>query len=217
MSEDNQGKIIMAIFIVVFLIAFSSTMRTFNTVFDFTINPAYIMIMVGIIILGWIISTYNKFVNLQQRIKQASGSIDVYLKQRFDLIPNLVETVKGYANHEKELLTTITKLRKDYVNRNQNDIKEAQELNERYSNILALAEGYPELKASESFVNLQKVLSKIESQLQAARRIYNMEVTEYNTKRLKIPSNIIAYLFRFKEAALFEATEDERKNISSKF
>jgi len=217
MDENGQGKIVLIIFLIVFLMAFVPTISTFMSVTNFTIKPWHIILVIAIILVIWIIATYNKFVNLQQRIKQAGGSIDVYLKQRFDLIPNLIETVKGYAKHEKEVLTAITKLRKDYENRNEDDIKESQSLNERYSNILALVEGYPELKASESFLNLQKVLSKIESQLQAARRIYNMEVTEYNTKRLKVPSNIIAGLFRFKEADLFEATEVERQNISTKF
>lgn len=217
MDENGQGKIVLIIFLMIFLMAFIPTITTFMSVMKFAIQPWHIALVIAAVVLIWGIVTFNSFVNLQQRIKQASGSIDVYLKQRFDLIPNLIETVKGYAKHEKEVLSAITKLRTDYDNRNENDIKESQALNERYSNILALVEGYPELKASESFLNLQKVLSKIESQLQAARRIYNMEVTEYNTKRLKVPSNIIAATFGFKEAELFEATEVERENLNTKF
>lgn len=217
MSENGQGKIVIAIFILIFLMAFTPVIRMFMSVTNFRLSAGHILIIIAAIAIIWCVSTYNSFVKLKQRIKQASGSIDVYLKQRFDLIPNLIETVKGYAKYEKEVLSTITKLRSDYENSNQEDIKEMQALNDRYSNLLALVEGYPELKANESFLNLQKVLAKIESQLQAARRIYNMEVTEYNTKRLKVPSNVVAFIFRFKEADLFEATEAERINISTKF
>lgn len=215
--NNGESKIVLAIFLIVFLIAFIPTITTFLTVFDVTLSAWHIWLVAGIAVLIWCIATFNSFVKLQQRIKQASGNIDVYLKQRFDLIPNIIETVKGYAKHEKEVLTAITKLRADYDKRDQNNMKESQELNERYTNILALVEEYPELKASESFLNLQKILAKIESQLQAARRIYNMEVTEYNTKRLKVPSNIIALVAGFKEADLFEATEVERNKVNTKF
>lgn len=217
MEDNGQGKIVLIVFFIIFMMAFIPTIAIFMSVANFKITIWHVLLVIGIIILIWCITTYNRFVKLKQRIKQASGSIDVYLKQRFDLIPNLVDTVKGYAKYESQVLETIIQLRKDYANRNENDIKETQELNARYSNILALVEGYPELKANEAFLNLQKVLSKIESQLQAARRIYNMEVTEYNIKRLKVPSNIIATVFGFKEADLFEATEVEKENISAKF
>ncbi|MBQ8043178.1 MAG: LemA family protein [Clostridia bacterium] len=186
-----------------------------RTIFpNLTLNPlAIILIILGFII-AWVIATYNKFVSLNQRVKQAQGGIDVYLKQRFDLIPNLVETVKGYTAHEKGLMENIAKLRNDYNVRNDQDITESQNLNDRYTKILAMLENYPELKADEAFLKLQKTLSKIESQLQAARRIYNSEVTEFNTKRYKFPSNIIAGVFGFKEKSLFEINESERGNVN---
>lgn len=212
MGENNNfGKIIFIIFFVFALIPF---VTIFTTMFpNITINPlAVVLIIIGFII-AWAIATYNKFVSLSQRVKQAQGGIDVYLKQRFDLIPNLVETVKGYAAHEKGLMENIARLRSDYATRNDQDITESQNLNDRYTRILAVIESYPELKSDEAFLKLQKTLSKIESQLQAARRIYNSEVTEYNTKRLKVPSNIIAGMFGFKEKSLFEINEAERENI----
>ena len=202
---ENNG--FMRVFIIIFAILFfMPIIMTFKTMLpDVTLSPiAIILIIIGFII-AWAVATYNKFVSLSQRVNQAQGGIDVYLKQRFDLIPNLVETVKGYATHEKGLMENIAKLRSDYAARNDQDITESQNLNDRYTKIIAMIESYPELKSDEAFLKLQKTLSKIESQLQAARRIYNSEVTEYNTKRLKVPSNIIAGMFGFKEA--------ERENV----
>ena len=210
---ENNG--FMRVFIIIFAILFfMPIIMTFKTMLpDVTLSPiAIILIIIGFII-AWAVATYNKFVSLSQRVNQAQGGIDVYLKQRFDLIPNLVETVKGYATHEKGLMENIAKLRSDYAARNDQDITESQNLNDRYTKIIAMIESYPELKSDEAFLKLQKTLSKIESQLQAARRIYNSEVTEYNTKRLKVPSNIIAGMFGFKEKYLFEINEAERENV----
>ena len=111
--------------------------------------------------------------------------------QRFDLIPNLVDCVKGYSNHEKSIFTEIANLRSAYMKQPKN-IKSAETLNNKMNQLIAVAENYPELKASEQYLNLQKNLTKIESQLQAARRIYNLEVTNYNTKLDVVPSNLIA-------------------------
>lgn len=216
MEENGIGKIIFIVVIIFFILNFLPVLLPIMAVLGVTLKAWHIWLIVGIVVIIWFFATYNKFVKLSQKVKQASGGIDVYLKQRFDLIPNLLETVKGYAKYEQALLEQITKLRHDYENRNVDNIKESQELNDRYTNILALVESYPELKANESFLNLQKVLTKIESQLQAARRIYNMEVTEYNTKRLKVPSNIVAGLFGFKEISLFEIAESERTNVNLK-
>ena len=181
---------------------------------NFELNPLTIILIILGFIIAWGITTYNKLVTLNEKVKQAQGGIDVYLKQRFDLIPNLVETVKGYAAHEKGLMENIARLRNDYDARNDQDITESQNLNDRYTRILMMLENYPELKADQAFLKLQKTLSKIESQLQAARRIYNSEVTEFNTKRYKFPSNIIANMFGFKEKALFEIVESEREKVN---
>lgn len=171
-------------------------------------------IIVGIIVLLVLIvfGQYNTLVKLKMKVKQAKSGIDVYCQQRFDLIPNLIETVKGYMKHEKEVFENITKLRTEY--NNTKDIKVSQELNRQMNSIIAVAENYPDLKASEQFLNLQKNLEKIESQLQAARRIYNNDVTNYNTKISVVPYNLIANMFNFESESLFELEdENARKNI----
>ena len=170
-----------------------------------------ILILITIILIITI-SQYNSLVKLEKKIKQAESGIDVYLNQRFDLIPNLVECVKGYAKHEKEIFENITKMRMEYMQNK--DIEKGQELNNNINKLMAIAENYPDLKASEQFLNLQKQLTKMESQLQAARRIYNIEVTNYNTKISVVPSNIIASMFNFKEAKLFEIEELKKENIN---
>lgn len=215
--ENNNGTKIFIIILIICLLPTLITVIPFIITVLASINIhlngfAVILIILGIIIC-YIVAKYNKFVSLRQKVNQARGGIDVYLKQRFDLIPNLVETVKGYKNYETEVIEKITKLRYDFDNRDEKNIKQSEDLNERYTKVLALVENYPELKANESFLNLQKALSKIESQLQAARRIYNSEVTVYNTEISKFPSNIIANVFGFEEEKLFEIAVNERENI----
>lgn len=173
------------------------------------------MLIIGLIIAIIILIVfiqYNTLVRLRMRVKQSKSGIDVYCQQRFDLIPNLIETVKGYVNYEKEVFENITELRAQF--NNTKDLKIGEELNKRINSIIALSENYPDLKASEQFLNLQKNLIKIESQLQAARRIYNNDVTNYNTKISIVPYNIIAIIFNFKSESLF-VLEDENgeKNV----
>ena len=170
-----------------------------------------VLVVVIVIILLVILSKYNKLVKQKNSVKQAQSGIDVYLNQRFDLIPNLVECVKGYAKHEEQVLEKITQLRAKYSK--SKDLKEAEKLNNGINQVIAVAEQYPELKASEQFLNLQKSLSKMESQLQAARRIYNNEVTAYNTTINTVPTNIIARMFNFKEAELFTIEDYKKENI----
>ena len=169
-------------------------------------------IVIGFIILI-VFSMYNSLVRMRNKVRQAKSGIDVYLNQRFDLIPNLVECVKGYSKHEKGIFENIVKLRVEYMNNKGTDLKKAEKLNDNMNQIIAVAENYPELKASEQYLNLQKNLSKIESQLQAARRIYNNEVTKYNTKIATVPSNIIASIFGFSEESLFTIEEYKKENI----
>lgn len=161
------------------------------------------VVVVLIIVLIVMLIMYNSFVVRKNKIKQAKSSIDVYLTQRFELIPNLVECVKGYMKHEQVVMEKVAELRSNY-NQTKN-LKTGQELNNLCNSIIGLAERNPNLKASEQFLELQKSLSKMESQLQAARRIYNSEVTVYNTKIATVPANMIATIFRFKEEPLFEA------------
>ena len=212
MEDNSFVKVFFVIFILMMLFPL---ITTFTTLFpDFKLSGVTILLIVLAVIVIWFITTYNKFVSLNHRVSQAQSGIDVYLKQRFDLIPNLVETVKGYAAHEKGLIENIAKLRSDYDLSSHEDITESQNLNNRYTRILLMLENYPELKSDEAFLKLQKTLSKIESQLQAARRIYNSEVTEFNTKRYKFPSNIVAGIFGFKEKSLFEIVDSERENVN---
>ena len=175
-----------------------------------------IFLIVVIILIAIILIQYNSLVKLKNNVKRSESGIDVYLNQRFDLIPNLVECVKAYSKHESSVLEKIVKLRTEYNKTKDVNFKQADEINKNFNEILAIAESYPELKASEQYLNLQKTLTKLESQLQAARRIYNGEVTSYNDKINIVPSNIIASLFGFKEAKLFEIEEYKKENINIK-
>lgn len=169
-----------------------------------------ILIIVAVLIVT-IIAKYNRIIKLRNRVKSSESGIDVYLNQRFDLIPNLVECVKGYTKHEKELLENIVKQRTNYSqNRN---LETATELNNCINRIIAVAENYPELKSSDQFLSLQNNLTKVESQLQAARRIYNADVQRYNTTIQTIPTNIVAGMFGFKEINYFQIEDYKRENI----
>lgn len=175
-----------------------------------TITTVGIIILVILVLIIFV--QYNTLTKLKLKVKQSKSGIDVYLQQRFDLLPNLVNTVKGYLNYETEAFENIAKLRTQY--NETKDIKVSEELNNQMNRMLAVAENYPNLKASEQFLELQKNLSKIESQLQAARRLYNNDVTKYNTKISVIPYNIIAMLFGFKEEYLFQIDENAKQNIA---
>lgn len=172
-----------------------------------------IILSIIIIVLLYIWITYNKITKSKIKVQQAKSGIDVYLQQRFDLIPNLVECVKKYCEYEQSTLTRIADLRAIYnVNK---DIKTGNKLNHEFNSLLAVAEDYPNLKADEQFLMLQKSLSKMESQLQAARRLYNIEVTSLNTKIMSFPSNIVANMFKFETEELF-VVEDEnaKRNVN---
>lgn len=161
-----------------------------------------VLAIILILLVIFVIIEYNSMIKLKKQMNNSYSVIDVYLQKRFDLIPNLVEVTKGYANYEKDILTKITEYRTSY---NQNKDKESlNKLNDEYNNLMIVVENYPDLKASEQFLKLQKSLIKVESELQAARRIYNTDTTKYNTKLNVFPSNIIAKLFGFKEGELFE-------------
>lgn len=170
-------------------------------------------VIIGIVVLVifLVILIYNSLVRKRNNIRNSKSGIDVYLQQRFDLIPNLVEVTKEYANYEQETLAKIAKLRETF--NETKDIKTSNELNSEYASIMAIAENNPNLKASEQFLNLQKNLSKIESQLQAARRIYNMDVTKYNTAVSTFPTNIFAKVFGFKKDELFKLEGEDKVDV----
>lgn len=170
-----------------------------------------ILIVVGVILLI-IIGIYNSLVNSYKKVERSRSLIDIYLKKRFDLIPNLVECVKGYAKHEQETLEEITKLRTSFGN--QANEEDANKLNKHYQGLLALAESYPEIKAGQNFLQLQEELSNIEDEISAARRIYSVDITRYNTKVETFPTNIFASLFGYKT---IEPVKFEVEDVKVKF
>ena len=170
---------------------------------------AYCVTIIVIVLLFMIILEYNICVRLRNKVKQAESSIDVYLNQRFDLIPNLVECVKGYKIYEERLLTKLVEKRNIY--KDNPNLKEATDLNSEMLSLVGVAEGYPSIKANEQFLKLQEALTRMESQLQAARRIYNGDVTVYNIKITSFPTNIIAKIFNFREEDLFEIEEYKKE------
>lgn len=178
-----------------------------------------VLIIVLVLIVIWAVSVYNNLISLRNRVKDQWAQIDVQLKRRFDLIPNLVETVKGYTKHESETLEAVIKARNSYVSATvpEEQMKADGELTKAISKLFALAESYPDLKANTNFQELQKELTETESKIAAARQFYNDTVLVYNNKVSMIPSNIIAGLFKFKEEKFFEANETERENVQVKF
>ena len=178
-----------------------------------------ILIIVLVLIVLWVISVYNSLIALRNRVKDQWAQIDVQLKRRFDLIPNLVETVKGYTKHESETLEAVIKARNTYVSATvpEEQMKADGELTKAISKLFALTESYPELKANTNFQALQQELTETESKIAAARQFYNDTVMVYNNKVSMVPSNIIASLFKFNKEAFFEANETERQNVQVKF
>lgn len=176
-----------------------------------------VYILIGIVIFLAIscLIIYNSLVKSRNLVKEAFSTMDVYLKKRWDLVPNLVEVVKGYTSYENSTLTNITELRANSYNDLTMDkkININEQLTNAISNIIAVSENYPELKASENFLNLSKSLTKIEDDIANSRKYYNGTVRIYNNKIQMFPSNIVASLFNFKEASMFEAGIEEKNNV----
>ena len=178
-----------------------------------------IIIVIVVLIIAWVFATYNKLVDLRNRVKDQWAQIDVQLKRRFDLIPNLVETVKGYAKHESETLEAVIQARNTYVSATtpEAQMKADGDLEKAISKLFALTESYPDLKANTNFQHLQQELTETESKIASARQFYNDTVLLYNNKVEMVPSNIIASIFKFKKETFFEANEAERENVQVKF
>jgi len=176
----------------------------------------YILIGIIIVLLIYIFVLYNSFVKLDNKANEAFSTMDVYLKKRWDLIPNIVEVVKGYSKHEKNTLEELVSLRnKTYDNMTNNEkIKTNESISNDISKIMVLAESYPELKASENFINLSKNLTKVEDEIANSRKYYNAVVRMFNNKVSMFPSNICAKIFGYKEKDMFEANSNERENVS---
>ena len=178
-----------------------------------------VVIIIVIFVIVTLIHMYNNLVGLRNRVKNSYAQIDVQLKRRNDLIPNLVETVKGYAAHEKGVLEEVTKARTSVMNAS--SIEEASEANNQLTSALktlfAVAENYPELKANSNFQQLQTELSDTEDKIAYARQFYNDVVLKYNNACQQFPSSLIARMFGFKEEAFFQAPEAERAVPEVKF
>ena len=178
-----------------------------------------ILIAVVAIIVLFVINTYNTLVGLRNKVKDQWAQIDVQLKRRFDLIPNLVETVKGYAKHESDTLEAVVKARNTYLSAStpEAQMKADGELTQAITKLFALSEAYPELKANENFKQLQSELTSTEDKISYARQFYNDIVMKYNNKIEMFPSNIVAGMFNFKTQAFFEVNEEERQNVKVEF
>lgn len=198
---------------------------TFDVI-DWKVN----LIAIGIVIVIWLISMYNNFVRLVQRTKEAWADIDVQLKRRYDLIPNLIETVKGYAAHERATFDAVTEARAKATQIHVDPSQMTPEsiiamasaesgLGQALGKLLAVAEAYPDLKANANFAQLQSELADTENKIQAARRFYNGNARDLKIGLQSFPSNLIGSLFHFKEESYFELGEEsaERNNVAVSF
>ena len=177
-----------------------------------------ILVVIAVLVL-WIVATYNSLVSLRNRVRDSWSQIDVQLKRRFDLIPNLVETVKGYTKHESETLENVVKARNTYLSANtpEEQMKADGELTKAVSKLFALSESYPDLKANTNFLELQSELNETENKIAMSRQFYNDIVMQYNNKVEMVPSNIVAIIFKFTKETYFEANDAERENVKVKF
>lgn len=164
----------------------------------------------------WLLFTYNGLVNLRNQVALALATIDVQLKKRYDLVPNLVETVKGYASHEKDVLAAVTAARSQASQPGAGWGAE-EHLRHEIGRLIATAEAYPDLKASSHFLMLQRQLSECEAQIAAARRSYSASVMDYNNSVEMFPSSLVAGIFSFKRKPEFEIAIEERKNPDVRF
>lgn len=178
-----------------------------------------VIVAIVLVILFYVLTTYNGLVGSKNIVDEAFSTMDVYLKKRWDLIPNLVETVKGYAKHESETLEKVVALRNGAYNNM--SVDEKMEVNKQLSSgiskLIAVAESYPDLKANQNFTDLSKELSKIEEDIANSRKYYNGTVRNFNNKVMMFPGNIVANMFGFKKANMFEAAEEEKKNVKVEF
>lgn len=180
----------------------------------------WIAIIIIVVLVILVISMYNTLVRLRQKVKNSWSQIDVQLQRRFDLIPNLVETVKGYMTHESETLEKVTALRSSWANAT--NVEEKANLDNELSGVLktimAVSENYPDLKANTNFTELQNSLTETENKISFSRQFYNDTVTMYNTKLEVFPDNIVASMFGFKSEPLFNVdSEEARKNVKVDF
>lgn len=182
-------------------------------------NVFTILLIIAAVIVAAIIAIYNGLIRSRNRVDEAWSDIDVQLKRRYDLIPNLIETVKGYAKHEKEVFEKVTKARTEAMGAQTVGEKDKAEnvLSGALKSLFAVAEAYPDLKANENFGKLQDELTDTEDKIQAARRFYNGNVRDFNTKIQVFPTNLFAQMLGFKAYEFFEAEAGEKENIKVDF
>lgn len=182
-------------------------------------NTWLIVGIIAAVLILWIVLLFNGLVRLKNQVKNAWAQIDVQLKRRADLIPNLIETVKGYAKHEKSTFNEVTKARTSLMNAKtvEGKAKANNMLEETLKSLFAVAEAYPDLKANTNFLQLQEELSGTENKVAYARQFYNDIVMRFNTKIQTFPNNVFANMLGFSEEKAFEATTQERKNVKVKF
>lgn len=178
-----------------------------------------IILIVVLLLIGWPVAVYNGFIKLKNRVDEAWSDISVQLKRRYDLIPNLISTVKGYATHEKELFEKVTQARANALSvQNPKDKAEAENiLSGTLKSLFAVSENYPDLKANQNFLELQRELTDTEDKIQASRRFYNGNVRDFNTKLQVFPNNLIAGILNFKAYQFFEVKEEEKENVKVEF
>ncbi|MBI4096680.1 MAG: LemA family protein [Candidatus Levybacteria bacterium] len=178
-----------------------------------------ILIIAGVLAVLFIWFTYNSLATGKVRIKEAFSGIDVQLKRRVDLVPNLIETVKGYAKHEKGLLENVTKARSSLMNATTTHEKAVSDnmLSGALKSLFAVSEGYPDLKASKNFLQLQEELSDIEAKIAYARQFFNTNVASFNSTLVNFPGSVIGGMFGFKQEEFFETTGEEKKPVKVKF
>ncbi len=176
-----------------------------------------IIALIFILLIAFLV-IYNSFVQLNNKVKEAFSTMDVYLKKRWDLIPNMVEIVKEYAKHEKDTLKEITELRNSIYEKLSDDekLKTNEQLSKDLNKLIALAESYPDLKANQNFIDLGNKLTKVEEDIANSRKYYNGTIRIYNNKVEMFPSNIVAKLLGYKTKEMFEANENEKENIDIK-
>ncbi len=178
-----------------------------------------IIVALVVVLLLWYVATYNSLIGLRNRVKDQWAQVDVQLKRRADLIPNLVETVKGYAKHESGTLEAVIKARNEFVSAStpEEEIEKSGELTKCLSKLMMLTENYPDLKANENFLSLQNDLKDTEDKISTMRQFYNDTVLKYNNKVETIPSNIVANIGHFKQEKFFEVTGEDRETPKVSF
>ena len=178
----------------------------------------WIVLAIVVLLVIFVIATYNGLITRKNRVQEASSDIDVQLKRRYELIPNLVNTVKGYATHEREVFEKVTELRAGLMTGSTADkVKTSNQLTETLKSLFAVAENYPELKANQNFLALQADLTDTQDKIMAAQRFYNSNVRDFNTAIQVFPTNLFAAALGFSAFEFIEATEAETQNVEVKF